>query len=240
MIVSILQKKSFKFWEQFIELDPLPENELPKFEFLFDLTNNLNSSKFRSKLNKAMLSVKQINSVVAHHQRRGTSPKCSAFRFLPHDLIIGIVKYELDRQKEERDTLDYWKGRCAVGKDRAKLVPRSTRYGRTLPPWTYYQLVMRDILALGVINTIVQKADRTKRKKDTIRTQSTYNFTLAIIRKNSSIGGSTLRSIELRETNVLGYKWFKMRLASEYGLGLRFGGCAQLIDVNDLISPCLQ
>ena len=173
-----------------------------------------------------MLSVKQINSVVAHHQRRGTSPKCSAFRFLPHDLIIGIVKYELDRQKEERDTVEYWKGRCAVSKDPTKLVPRCTRYGRTLTPWTYHQLVMRDIVALGVLNKIVQKGGRYKPcphgsniHQPILITQkkckeSTNNFTLAIIRKYSSIGGLTLRSIELRETNVLGYKWLKMRLAS--------------------------
>lgn len=178
-----------------------------------------------------MLSVAQINGVVAHHQRRGTSPKCSAFRFLPHDLIIDIVKTELDRQKDERDTVEYWKGGCAVSKDPTKLVLRSTRYGRTLTPWTYYRLVMRDIIVLGVLNKIVQAGDHYEPapndsihepilippkqcKKSQIKKKSTYNFTLAIIRKYSSIGGSTLRSIELRETNVLGYKWMKMRLAS--------------------------
>ena len=177
-----------------------------------------------------MLTVTQINAVVAHHQRRGTSPKCSAFRFLPHDLIIDIVKIELDRQKGERDTVEYWKGRCAVSKDSNTLVPRSTRYGRTLTPWTYYRSVMRDIVSLGVLNKIVQKGGhyessphgtdiqptlipQKKCKKSQINKKSTYNFTLAIIRKYSSIGVWTLRSIELRETNVLGYKWLKVRHA---------------------------
>ena len=52
-----------------------------------------------------MLSVKTINRVVAHREKSGKIYPVSVFSQLPHNLIMGIVKTELDRQKE---TLHYW------------------------------------------------------------------------------------------------------------------------------------
>ena len=52
-----------------------------------------------------MLSVKTINRVVAHREKTGKTYPVSVFSQLPHNLIMDIVKTELDRQKE---TLHYW------------------------------------------------------------------------------------------------------------------------------------
>ena len=52
-----------------------------------------------------MLSVKTINRVEAHREKSGKTYRVSVFSQLPHNLIMGIVKTELDRQKE---TLHYW------------------------------------------------------------------------------------------------------------------------------------
>jgi hypothetical protein len=90
--------------------------------------------------------IRQINSVLAHHERKGTKPKCSVFHLLPNDLVMGIIKTELDRQ---RDTLHYW----------MRLIPQDIVKGKDL----FHQelrwrnrTINNNIRALGKLNQSVK------------------------------------------------------------------------------------
>jgi hypothetical protein len=166
-----------------------------------------------------ILKVDEINAVVSFHKKRGSSPKCSVFRLLPHNLIMDIIKVELDRQKSEKENLDYW---SQVG-DR-------DIYGQRIG-WRalHYRLVLADVVKLGELNVDVQKggfyhqlvryASRSgsqfipqkKLQKSQINRKSKHNYIPAIIRHYSTLG-STTRNLELADTNVLGRKWLKVRL----------------------------
>ena len=93
---------------------------------------------------------RQINSVLAHHERKGTKPKCSVFHLLPNDLVMGIIKTELDRQ---RDTIDYW----------SQLIPsRDTKEWLRLRERN--RCINSNILALGKLNQSVKAAGYFKLK----------------------------------------------------------------------------
>ena len=49
-----------------------------------------------------------IQNLLNNQKAKGVTPKCSLFHLLPHRITMDIIKLELDRQKAERDTLDYW------------------------------------------------------------------------------------------------------------------------------------
>lgn len=169
-----------------------------------------------------ILRVDEINAVDSFHTKRGSSPKCSVFRLLPHNLIIDIIKVELDRQKVEKENLDYWMERDAIARNPNKLIPY------------HYRLVMRDVLKLGELNAVVQKGgfytpacrnparfqayeppqlipQKKLPKSKWNQKQLTTNYIPAIIRHYSTLG-STMRNLELADTNVLGRKWLKVRL----------------------------
>ena len=151
-----------------------------------------------------ILKVDEINAVDSFHKKRGSSPKCSVFRLLPHNLIMGIVKVELDRQKAEKENLDYWIAR-----------PRGVG-------WLALHLrsVLADVVKLGKHNAQVQKGGfwvdgnripQKKLQKSQINRKSKHNYIPAIIRHYSSLG-STTRNLELADSNVMGRKWLKVRL----------------------------
>lgn len=81
--------------------------------------------------------VAAINAALAHHERKGTKPKCSVFHLLPNDLVMGIIKTELDRQKAEADTLEYWE----------QLIPPTTydRFGAKGEEWLRLRGLKRNI-----------------------------------------------------------------------------------------------
>jgi len=128
---------------------------------------------------------------------------------------MDIIKVELDRQKVERDTLDYWMERDAVARNPNKLVPY------------HYRLVMRDVLALGEHNQVVQKGGyytrsahgydephfipQKKLQKSQINRKSNHNYIPAIIRHYATFG-STVRNLELADSNVMGRRWLKVKL----------------------------
>ena len=173
-----------------------------------------------------ILKVDEINAVDSFHKKRGSSPKCSVFRLLPHNLIMGIVKVELDRQKAEKENLDYW---IELDKWRRVKVtaPNGTisRFRRALisrqevQP-SYYRLVLADVVKLGKHNAQVQKGgvwvdgDRIPQKKlqkSQINRKSKHNYIPAIIRHYASFG-STLTNLTLADSNVMGRRWLKVKL----------------------------
>ena len=81
-----------------------------------------------------------IQNLLNHQKAKGITPKCSVFHLLPHRITMDIIKVELDRQKVERDILDYWMDLDAYARNPNKLVPY------------HYRLVMRDVLALSLIH----------------------------------------------------------------------------------------
>lgn len=92
-----------------------------------------------------MLSVKTINQVVAHREKSDKTYRVSVFSQLPHNLIMGIVKTELDRQKE---TLHYW-----------TTIREKARTGRLRSVEKYHrESVCDDIRELGKLNQSVKAA----------------------------------------------------------------------------------
>ena len=153
-----------------------------------------------------ILKVDEINAVDSFHKKRGSSPKCSVFRLLPHNLIMGIVKVELDRQKAEKENLDYW-----------ILLEKPSLRGLV---GYHYRLVLADVVKLGKHNAQVQKGGfwvdgnripQKKLQKSQINRKSKHNYIPAIIRHYASFG-STLTNLTLADSNVMGRKWLKVRL----------------------------
>lgn len=164
-----------------------------------------------------------IQNLLNYQKAKGITPKCSVFHLLPRRITMDIIKMELDRQKAERDTLDYWMERDAIARNPKALVPY------------YYRLVMRDVLKLGELNAVVQKGGhyevgrkldtwgiglaydepklipQKKLQKSQINRKSKHNYIPAIIRHYSSLG-STMRNLELADSNAMGRRWLKVRL----------------------------
>jgi hypothetical protein len=85
--------------------------------------------------------VATLNNLLAHHESKGTKPKCSVFHLLPNRLVMDIVKIELDRQ---RDTLEYW----------SKLIPKVIKDGTALRERN--RCINSNIRALGQLNQSVK------------------------------------------------------------------------------------
>lgn len=173
-------------------------------------------------------SVGSINAVVSHHKNRGSSPKCSPFRHLPNNLIIDIIKTEMDRQKAEKETRDYW----IELEKRARVINPKNRMPQYHEPY-YYRKVMRDVVALGRVNKIVQKgghykpapydpesweAQRSpilvpqkKLPKARWNKRTDHNYIMALIRHYST-RGSTARNLALTDETAFGSKWMRIRL----------------------------
>ena len=173
-------------------------------------------------------SIGSINAVVSHHETRGSSPKCSPFRHLPNNLIIDIIKTEMDRQKAEKDTRDYW----IEMEKRARVINPKNRMPQYHEPY-YYRKVMRDVVALGRVNKIVQKGGHYKPApydpeswdgpqppilipqknlpKARWNKRSDSNYIMALIRHYST-RGSTARNLALADETAFGRAWMRVRL----------------------------
>ena len=180
----------------------------------------------------AIPSVGSINAVVSHHKNRGSSPKCSPFRHLPNNLIIDIIKTEMDRQKAEKETRDYWIELDEWRRAKGKKTPGHPTPPKYIQPW-YYLKVMKDVRHLGVLNKIVQKGGHYKpapydpdtgyvlepilvpqrnlpKARWNKRTPDT-NYIMALIRHYST-RGSTMRNLSLTDETAFGSKWMRIRL----------------------------